>query len=66
MSDFLTQREVANLLRVSVSYIRASSCPKVFLPSLKPGGRALVRYERLAVEQWIQERQTRALTRNAS
>jgi hypothetical protein len=42
----LTQRQAARLLSVSVSYLRASSCPKHLLPGNGPCGRPLVRYLR--------------------
>jgi hypothetical protein len=48
----LTQREAARLLRVSVSYLRASSCPKHLLPGNGPRGRPLVRYFRDDVIAW--------------
>jgi hypothetical protein len=55
----LTQREAAHLLRVSVSYLRASSCPKHLLPGNGPRGRPLVRYLRDELLAWAT---TRALT----
>lgn len=48
----LTQREAARLLRVSVSYLRASSCPKHLLPGNGPRGRPMVRYLRDEVLAW--------------
>ena len=48
----LTQREVARLLGVSVSFIRASSCPKYLLPGNGPRGRPLLRYRRDEVLAW--------------
>lgn len=54
MTDpLLTQQEAADLLRVSVRYLRASTCPKVLLPSTRPGARKLVRYDRNAIEGWL-------------
>jgi hypothetical protein len=52
----LTQREAATLLRVSVSYLRASSCPKHLLPGNGPRGRPLVRYLRDEVLAWATAR----------
>jgi hypothetical protein len=52
----LTQREAAQLLRVSVSYLRASSCPKHLLPGNGPRGRPLVRYLRDEVLTWASAR----------
>ena len=48
----LTQREAARLLRVSASYLRASSCPKHLLPGNGPRGRPLVRYLRDEIFTW--------------
>ena len=42
----LTQKEAANLLRVSVSFLRASGCPKHLLPGNGLRGKPLVRYLR--------------------
>lgn len=47
-----TQREAAAAMAVSVSYLRASDCPKVFLPSLQPNGRRLLRYDPEACRAW--------------
>lgn len=52
----LTQREAARLLRVSVSYLRASSCPKHLLPGNGPRGKPLVRYLRDEVLAWASTR----------
>jgi hypothetical protein len=52
----LTQREAARLLRVSVSYLRASSCPKHLLLGNGPRGRPLVRYLRDEVLVWASAR----------
>jgi hypothetical protein len=49
-APFLTQREAAVLLRVSVSYLRWSDCPKVLLPGR--GDRRIVRYSREDVVEW--------------
>ncbi len=56
LERLMTQPEAADFLRVSVRYLRASTCPKVLLPSTRPGGKRLVRYERPAVEAWWQGR----------
>jgi hypothetical protein len=48
----LTQKEAARLLRVSVSYLRASSCPKHLLPGNGRKGKQLVRYLRDEVLAW--------------
>lgn len=47
-----TQKEAAAEIGVSPSYLRASTCPKTFLPSLKRGGRSMVRYVPEEVEAW--------------
>lgn len=49
-TETLTQREAALLLKVSVSYLRASDCPKLLLPGR--GTKPLVRYDRAAVLAW--------------
>ena len=51
--SLLTQREAADLLRVSVSYLRASDCPKVLLPS--SGKRPLVRYRESELFAWAEK-----------
>jgi hypothetical protein len=48
----LTQKEAARLLRVSVSYLRASSCPKHLLPGNGKKGKGIVRYLRDEVLAW--------------
>ena len=58
----LTQREAADLLRVSTSYLRASSCPKHLLPGNGPRGRALVRYLRDEVLSWARPAQSRNIS----
>jgi hypothetical protein len=50
-----TQKEAAAAIKVSVSYLRASTCPKMFLPSLKPNGRPMVRYVPAEVEAWYRQ-----------
>ena len=53
MTDcLLRQPDAANLLGVSVSYLRASTCPKRFLPSAGRGRKALVRYLRSELFAW--------------
>jgi hypothetical protein len=48
----LTQREAAELLKVSARYLRDSSCPKLLLPGAGSHGRAVVRYVRAEVLKW--------------
>jgi hypothetical protein len=62
----LTQREAAHLLRVSVSFLRASSCPKHHLPGNGPRGRPLVRYLRDDVLAWGAARALMPARRKAS
>lgn len=50
-ASVLTQREAAHLARVSVSYLRASRCPKILLPGR--GRRPMVRYRRADVLAWL-------------
>jgi hypothetical protein len=52
LPDELTQKEAATLLRVSVAYLRSSSCPKHHLPGNGPRGKPLVRYRRTEVLAW--------------
>ena len=56
--ELLTQREAAALLRVSVAYVRASTCPKLLLPGSGPCGKPLVRYVRSDVLSWAMARRT--------
>jgi hypothetical protein len=58
--DLLTQREAASLLRVGVSYLRASDCPKVLLPGNGAKARPLVRYRRSEVMAWAERWTVRA------
>lgn len=51
--ELLKQREAAGMLKVSVSYLRASDCPKVLLPSR--GKRKLVRYRRSDLLAWAEK-----------
>ena len=62
----LTQREAADLLRVSVSYLRASSCPKHLLPGNGPRGRPIVRYLRDELLDWATSRACTPAVRKAS
>jgi hypothetical protein len=62
----LTQKEAARVLRVSVSYLRASSCPKHLLPGNGPRGRPLVRYFREDVLAWGTARTLTPAHRKAS
>lgn len=55
----LKQHEAASLLGVSVSYLRASSCPKLLLPGNGRRGRPIVRYRREDVERWAESVSTR-------
>lgn len=56
--ELWTQKEAAHALRVSVRYLRASDCPKIFLPSLKPTGRPLLRYDPEETMAWARNRST--------
>lgn len=59
-----TQKEAAAYLGVSVSYIRASTCPKALLPSQgKRNARPLVRYRRQEVEDWLARHTARATSK---
>ena len=48
----LTQRGAAHLLGVSVSFLRASTCPRLEIPGNGPGGKPLLRYFRDDVLAW--------------
>lgn len=48
----LSQRAAARLLGVSVSYLRASSAPRLLLPGNGPQGRPLLRYDRSMLLAW--------------
>lgn len=52
LDKLLTQREAAELLRVSTRYLRESACPKVLLPGTGSHGRSVVRYVRAEVLEW--------------
>ncbi len=55
---YLTQKQAAAVLQVSVSYLRASSCPKVLLPGNGKRGKPLVRYRQLDLLAWANSRST--------
>jgi hypothetical protein len=55
-APIMTQKEAAGFLRVSVAYLRASSCPKLLLQGNGPRGRATVRYSREDVLAWATRR----------
>ena len=48
----LAQPEAAAYLGVSVSYLRASNCPKRLLPGTGPKGKPLVRYRLSELDAW--------------
>lgn len=48
----LTQQQAAALLNVGASYLRASSCPKVLLPSGGGDRKPLLRYRRADLTAW--------------
>lgn len=50
--ELWTQEEAARNLKVSTRYLRASSAPKVLLPSTGVGGKPLVRYDPDALREW--------------
>ena len=52
----LTQKQAARLLGVSVGWLRASACPKVFLPGNGPRGKPMLRYFRDDVLAWAGRR----------
>jgi hypothetical protein len=56
----MTQRESAAYLDVSVSYLRASSCPKLLLPGTGPRGKPLVRYRLSDLDAWTGSYRLRA------
>ena len=47
-----TQKDAADFCHVSPRYLRASSCPKLLLPSTGRAGKPLVRYNSTAVREW--------------
>lgn len=55
----LRQREAAQMLGVSVTYLRASDCPKVLLPGQGPKGRDSVRYDPEDLKAWRDQWSTR-------
>lgn len=66
LPEELTQKEAAKLLRVSVAYLRASSCPKHLLPGNGAQGKPLVRYRRADVIAWSLSRTLAPSLRRAS
>lgn len=53
MSPFLLrQKAAAAELGVSVRYLRYSDAPRVLLPSNRPGGHPLLRYDRELLIEW--------------
>lgn len=56
---YILQKEAAKLLRVSVSYLRKSDCPKTPLPPAR-GKRPLIRYLRTEVLAWAATHRRRA------
>lgn len=59
MRQLLKQKEAALLVGVSVSWLRASSCPKVLIPGNGPKGRPLVRYDPEDLERWKESHRVR-------
>lgn len=60
MENYVSQKEAALLLGVSVSYLRASDCPKALLPGR--GKRAIVRYDPAKVRAWAEKWTAKATT----
>ena len=58
-------KEAAARLGVSVSYLRASDCPKVRLPGQGPKGRDVVRIDPVALEAWVESWSTAVKARRA-
>jgi hypothetical protein len=54
LDELLTQRQAARLLKVGVSYLRASSCPKVLLPGNGPKAKPVVRYRVRDLLDWAE------------
>lgn len=54
LDRLISQRDAAAYLGVSVSYLRASSCPKVLLPGTGPRGKPLVRYRLSDIDRWVE------------
>lgn len=52
VTRLVPQRDAAAYLGVGVSYLRASSCPKVLLPGTGPRGKPLVRYRLADLDAW--------------
>ncbi len=55
-----SQKEAAYHLGISVSYLRASVCPKVLLPGNGPKAKPIVRYRARDVEAWAETWTARA------
>lgn len=54
MTDLVlwTQKKAAEAMGVSLRYLRESTCPRVELPSNKPGGRPMLRYDPEVCRTW--------------
>lgn len=53
MEQLLVKQPVmAEMLGVSVRWLRNSECPTISLPANKVGGRPLVRYDPIQVREW--------------
>lgn len=50
----MRQKDAAAMLGVSISYLRASDCPKVLLPPSR-GKRPLVRYRESELMAWAEK-----------
>lgn len=48
----LTQKAAARLLGVSVSYLRASTAPRLLLPGNGPRGQPMLRYDPVQLLAW--------------
>jgi hypothetical protein len=48
------QKRAAMVLDVSVSWLRASDCPKYLLPGNGPGRKRVVRYKPEEVRAWVE------------
>ncbi len=51
--QLMTQQEMADALRVSPTWLRRSSCPRVLLPPAR-GSRQMVRYNPEQVRIWYE------------
>jgi hypothetical protein len=52
MERLVTQKQMAEAMKVSPSYLRASDCPKVLLPGNGKAKKSLVRYDPEEVAKW--------------